>query len=91
MQSVLVDRNRRDIWPRSSDEVEREAMSALHIEPHLRNEAVICRVHEGTLMLRGQVSCYYHKQLAQCAVAGIAGVQQVVNRLVVSDQASSAG
>ncbi len=89
MQPVFVDRSRRDVWPRSSDEVERQAMSALRIEPHLRNEAVICRVHQGTLMLRGQVTCYYHKQLAQCTVAGIAGVQQVVNRLVVSDQASS--
>ncbi len=89
MQPALVDICRHDPWPRSSDEVEREALSALHLEPHLRNEPVSCRVHEGTLMLRGQVTSYYHMQLAQSAVAGIAGVSQVVNRLVVSASGSS--
>ncbi len=89
MQPALVDRCRQDIWPRSSDEVEREAMMAFHLEPHVRPEAVTCRFHEGTLMLRGQVTCYYHKQLAQSVVTGIAGVERVVNRLVVSDPASA--
>ncbi|MEZ6147093.1 MAG: BON domain-containing protein [Planctomycetaceae bacterium] len=86
MPRLLIDKSRCDVWPRSPDEVEREALQALRLEPHLRDEIITCRVHQGLLILRGEVVCYYHKQLAQCVVAGITGVRQVVNRLVVTDQ-----
>ena len=38
-----------------------------------------CEYHKGVLVLRGHVSTYYHKQLAQEAVRDIQGIESVVN------------
>jgi osmotically-inducible protein OsmY len=46
--------------------------------------AVSCRFERGVLFLRGQLPCYYHKQLAQEAVRGLVGVSQVVNEIEVT-------
>jgi|ERR1700693_5124005 len=49
----------------------------------LANRRIACEFHEGTLVLRGQVSSFYEKQLAQEAVRTLDGVEQIVNRLEV--------
>lgn len=38
-----------------------------------------CEYHEGVLVLRGQVSSYYHKQVAQETVRNLRGVVAVHN------------
>jgi osmotically-inducible protein OsmY len=38
---------------------------------------------EGVLFLRGRLSSFYHKQLAQHAVFGLEGVTRVVNQIEV--------
>jgi osmotically-inducible protein OsmY len=38
---------------------------------------------DGVLTLTGRLPSYYLKQLAQVAVAGVAGVEQVVNQIEV--------
>ena len=45
---------------------------------------VSCEFHEGVLTLRGCVSCYYLKQVAQSLVSRIAGVVQIDNQLDVA-------
>jgi osmotically-inducible protein OsmY len=50
---------------------------------HLTHQRLWCEFHEGQLFLRGQVPSFYFKQLAQEAVAGLEGVQQVVNEIEV--------
>ena len=49
--------------------------------PALRS--VSCECRHGVLYLRGRLSSYYHKQLAQEAVARLDGVTQVVNEIEV--------
>ncbi len=44
---------------------------------------VICRYHEGVLFLHGHLSSYYLKQLAQEAVQGLEGVEEIVNCIEV--------
>ena len=45
--------------------------------------SVSCEYRHGVLYLRGRLSRYYHKQLAQEAVARLEGVTQVVNEIEV--------
>ena len=44
-----------------------------------------CDFHEGVLVLRGQVTSYYLKQLAQEMVRNVDGVELIVNVLEVND------
>jgi hypothetical protein len=58
-------------------------------EDRLRNSAyrelrnVFCSFREGILTLRGRVSSYYMKQLAQALVAGLGDVRELNNQLEV--------
>ena len=45
---------------------------------------VSCEFHEGVLSLRGHVSSFYLKQIAQTLIRGLAGVGEVNNRLEVA-------
>jgi hypothetical protein len=53
--------------------------------PELRR--VRCDFHEGVLTLRGRVSSFYITQLAQALAARIPGVEEVVNRIEVTEAA----
>ncbi len=44
---------------------------------------ISCHFEQGVLFLRGQLPCYYHKQLAQEAVRGLIGVSRIVNEIEV--------
>ena len=44
---------------------------------------ISCHFHEGVLTLRGCVSSYYMKQLAQTLVLHLEGVQELNNRVEV--------
>jgi osmotically-inducible protein OsmY len=44
----------------------------------------LCDYHEGALILRGDVPSYFLKQLAQEAVRGVEGVEEIVNRIQVA-------
>ena len=52
--------------------------------PHQEVRAVSCEFDRGVLRLRGRLSSFYHKQLAQEAVARLSGVKEVVNDVVVA-------
>jgi osmotically-inducible protein OsmY len=49
----------------------------------LASRQIACEYHEGTLILQGQLSSFYEKQLAQEVVRTLAGVDQVVNKIEV--------
>ena len=44
---------------------------------------VTCEFHEGILTLRGSVSSFYMKQLAQTVVRSLDGVERLLNRVEV--------
>lgn len=66
------------------------AESILRENAHLRNYAITCHFHEGTLVLHGCVPCYYFKQIAQTVVGEVDGVEHVVNQIKVNDAFDSA-
>ena len=55
------------------------AKSRLQASPYLPLAKVTCEYEDGVLLLQGRLPDFYHKQLAQHAVAEIPGVTQVVN------------
>jgi len=57
--------------------------SALSSKPHLPRAQVRCYADGGQVTLQGEVSSYFHKQMAQESIRRIDGVQQIENRLQV--------
>jgi osmotically-inducible protein OsmY len=67
----------------SEIQVLEEAQDALHTQLfHLRRNLTV-EFREGLLLLKGRVSSYYHKQVAQEAVLRLDAVEQVVNQIEV--------
>jgi hypothetical protein len=46
--------------------------------------SVSCQFRDGTLTLQGQLSSYFHKQLAQEAIRGVGSIQMVSNQIEVA-------
>jgi len=81
---LVSGRKKMDLSPTTASAEALEAATAcLERSPYLPIRSVSCEYDHGLLFLRGQVSCYYHKQIAQEAVSRIEAVTQVVNRIVV--------
>ena len=66
-----------------SDVFRRTAEMCLQNSPYFAIQKISVRCELGVLILRGQVTSYHQKQLAQEAVAKIDGVVQVVNEVEV--------
>ena len=69
--------------PLSDAEVLQEAHEALANQLfHLRRN-LTCEYLDGLLVLKGRVTSYYHKQVAQEMVLRLDAVEQVVNQIEV--------
>ncbi len=60
------------------------AQRRLQRSPYQSIRNVLCRCDGGNLLLYGTLPTYYHKQVAQEAVAHLDGVAYVVNEIVVA-------
>jgi len=69
--------------PIRSREIGAAAMGRLRDSPYKVFAGVSCECDHGVLFLRGQLSSFHHKQVAQEAVARVSGVAQVVNEIEV--------
>lgn len=63
--------------------VEARAVSRLRRSPYPEVHRVTCEFHEGMLCLHGRVPSYYLKQIAQTAILGMDGVDEIRNQLEV--------
>ena len=63
--------------------IEEAATECLVKSPYHEVRRVTCEYDRGTLFLRGRLSSFHQKQVAQEAVAGVKGVTQVVNEIEV--------
>jgi osmotically-inducible protein OsmY len=63
--------------------VTKQAQELLRTSPYKPIRRVACAYQDGLLVLRGRLRTYFHKQLAQEAVARVDGVRQVVNEIEV--------
>ena len=64
--------------------VAQAAKDRLRSNPHWPVRRISCECDKGCLFLRGRLSCFFHKQLAQEAVADVDGVTQVINEIEVA-------
>lgn len=65
-------------------QIREAAQGRLGSSPYAPLRGVTCDFREGVLTLRGRVSSFYLKQLAQTLVAKVPGVEMVVNNVEVS-------
>jgi hypothetical protein len=61
------------------------ASKRLQASPYGAIRRVACFFDEGILVLQGEVSSYYLKQLAQSAVIGFSSIERIANRIRVTD------
>ncbi|WP_254509387.1 BON domain-containing protein [Anatilimnocola floriformis] len=71
--------------PPIAGDLETMAHQALQSSPYRDIRRVHCEVREGVLTLQGQVSSFYHKQIAQEHLQSKFAGCALDNRLVVSD------
>ena len=64
--------------------VQAEAQSRLRTSGYHELHLVSCEFHEGVLTLRGHVSSFYLKQVAQTLIRDLDGVGEINNRLDVA-------
>ncbi len=58
-------------------------LKAIEKHPHLKQRKLRFERQDGRVVLRGVVSSYYQKQLAQEAVRRLDGIEQIENELEV--------
>lgn len=59
------------------------ARVCLRNSPYRSVRAILCECRDGILFLKGRLSSFYYKQVAQETVAKVKGVNQVVNEIDV--------
>jgi osmotically-inducible protein OsmY len=64
------------------------AEGSLRRNPYLALKGVTCDLHDGVLVLRGRLPSYHLKQVAQEAVASLAGVERIDNQIQVVTSSS---
>ena len=70
-------------WSKERQVVQAEAHSRLRNSGYHELRLVSCDFHEGVLTLRGQVSSFYLKQVAQELIRRLDGAEEVNNHLEV--------
>lgn len=69
--------------PDRSHGIAEAANECLRNSPYRPLRRILCECQGDVLRLTGSLPSYYHKQLAQQAVACVQGVSQVVNEIEV--------
>ena len=59
--------------------------TALAKNPYVPGRQLRFETSDGRVTLRGEVRCYFHKQMAQEMIRVVDGVQEIDNRITVSD------
>lgn len=67
----------------SNARIQKAVARRLRASPYPAVKRVQCDFDRGRLTLRGQVRTFYEKQIAQEAIAGLEGIDQVVNGVKV--------
>ena len=59
------------------------AKECLKDSPYRAVRGILCECNQGVLFLRGHLSSFHHKQVAQETVSKVKGINQVVNEIEV--------
>jgi osmotically-inducible protein OsmY len=71
--------------PAHTDDLAEIARGRLRNSPYACLRTLSCDLEGGGLVLRGRLSSFHHKQLAQETVRRLAGVRQIINETEVID------
>jgi len=63
--------------------LDHRVFTALEGNPHVARRDLRFETQEGRVTLRGVVGTYYQKQMAQEAVRGVEGVEEIANEVEV--------
>jgi osmotically-inducible protein OsmY len=74
----------------SKDAIQMAAQQQLEASPYRELQGVSCFHHNGEMQLRGRVSSFYLKQMAQTIVRSVTGVEHIVNGIHVKSKLDSA-
>lgn len=80
----LLVQQEQETKPARRQVVQTAAQSRLRKSGYHELHLISCEFHEGVLTLRGRVSTFYLKQVAQTLIRALDGVGQVNNRLEVA-------
>jgi osmotically-inducible protein OsmY len=69
--------------PVQTERIAEAARERLAASPYSSIRRIDCSYADGVLVLSGEVSSYYEKQLAQSVLIGMEGVEQIANQLSV--------
>lgn len=69
----------------SAREAENRVIEAIRGLGYLQLACIDCHVADGTAYLRGEISSFHLKQIAQSVASSIQGVHQVKNQIQVQD------
>jgi osmotically-inducible protein OsmY len=72
-----------DSSPGDHERLAEAATEALQLSPYHSVRTVLCESDRGSLFLRGRLSSFHHKQVAQETVARIKGETPLVNQIEV--------
>jgi hypothetical protein len=81
--SLFAARNKTRLGLEREVDIEETARVRLQHSPYRAVRRVNCTFHEGILTLSGRVPTFHYKQLAQTAVAGLVGVDEIINAIEV--------
>ncbi len=68
---------------RTSNWIQEQVVQLLRASPYRELAGTVCRVLRGVVILEGDVSSYYMKQLAQTVARRVPGVLRIVNHIHV--------
>ena len=69
--------------PSHSRAIAEAATKCLQNSPYHAVRGILCECDQGILFLRGHLTCFHQKQVAQETVASIIGVTRVINEIEV--------
>jgi osmotically-inducible protein OsmY len=72
--------------PTGESTLEHRVFRALEDNPHLAGRRLRFETHQGRVVLRGVVSSYYQKQMAQESLRRLEGIEAIENQLQVAWQ-----
>jgi len=77
------------VSPPTDERIARDVRARLGESPYPDTQCLVVRCREGTVVLRGVVDSYYHRQIAQAVAQGVDGVRSVVDKISVQEAPTS--
>lgn len=72
------------VWSALNSRVEEAVRNRLHESAYPSIKRIRCQFNNGILVLRGRLPSFFMKQVAQETVAGLDGIEEIINCVEVN-------